>query len=215
MWSVTFCQDKHGSNWHIYLETTDRPLVCLFHIRALSLTHLEGALTLGNTTEANNCLTITGFMVDTWCVSGKWSIFAKESYSAERWKCVPCKQWAVTIRKHISSLPFSYVCVCLWDRGTVVSLHLNEDFLSFSFWGVFPEKGLPSPGGRTSCYREPPGTNTHAHPLAQIHDNIWRMHLCPDLRPDLFDEILSYKTPPDNHSHFSIFKYKFLTRALG
>lgn len=60
--------------------------------------------------------------------------------------------------------PFpAWVCVLSDGRTVALSLCLNEDFLSFSFRGVFPEKGLPSPGGRTSCYREPPGTHTHTH----------------------------------------------------
>lgn len=80
-------------------------------------------------------------------------------------------QTMIDQHERTSSLPFSCLgmCVCLreWDgRQSELSLCLNEDFLSFSLWGVFPEKGLPSPGGRTSCYRELPGTNTHARVLA-------------------------------------------------
>lgn len=94
------------------------------------------------------------------------------------------------------SFPLSCLCVCACTRGrpregggrTVEpSLCLNEDFLSFSLWGVFPEKGLPSPGGRTSCYRELPGTQTHtrthvcSRPLTRTRTraraHVWRMHL--------------------------------------
>lgn len=76
-------------------------------------------------------------------------------------------------RTHTNACPrFPFparVCVLSDGRTVALSVCLKEDFLSFSFRGVIPEKDLPSVVGRTSCDWELPVTDTHTHTQTRTH----------------------------------------------